>query len=329
MKIDILHRKIRKLVNNPKQFFADSKAIKNLPLKKTEQVVKIETINVLGSLFLKDLDSISLKIDKPVKPLNYEFSSVIVKERKSALPKNEPIYSNIISNPKNFLGFREKNVVLLDAQENTLINYLDLKVLQDRPWNTAPFSEYRNVFIVDSTNNLPSLIKATSPFIKVHCIFTEKVSTEDIERCMKWSDGIDICIAHSKHCVAESNIKRIYSFSSTNQLLDAINNVILIHGSKPYDLLIPCYGNVPFLDHIDTLNESECDVYIKLKRKTFCVGNKKTFSELTQEMAKNVDYVLCRESIMQRYDNIVSQKDIGKFISHASYEGFRVEIADQ
>lgn len=328
MNKDILHRKIRKLIKNPKQFFADSKAVKSLPIKKPEQVTKSETTNVLGSVFLHDLDNISLKLDKPVRPLNYEFSSIIIKERKSALPKNEPIYSNIITNPKNFVGFREKNVVLLDAQEHTLKNHLDLKVLQEKPWNTSPFSEYRNIFIVDPTNNLPSLIKATSPFIKIHCIFTEKLSTEDIKRCIKWSDGIDICIVHSKHIITENNIKRIYSFSSTSQLLDAINNVILIHGSKPYDLLVPCIGYTPFLNNIDSLNESDCDVYIKLKQKTICKGEKKTFTDLTKELAKNVDYILCRESIMQRYDNIISHNDVEKFLSHVSSEGFRLEIVD-
>lgn len=330
MKKDILHRKFKKLIRNPKQFFVDSRAIKNISLKKTDPTVKIEEVkNILGSLFLHNFDCISLKIDKTLKPLNHDFSSIILKQRKSSHPKNEPIYSNIISNPKNFVGFREKNVVLLDAQENTLKNLIDLKALQDKPWNTAPFSEYKNIFIIDPTNNLPLLLRSTSPFIKVHCIFTEKVTTEEVKRCIKWSEGIDLCIVHRSHNIAIEDIKRVYSFSSTNQLLDAINNVILIHGSKPFDLLVPCYGNIPFLEHIDKLNESECDVFIKLKRKPSIKGNKLSFTAFIHEMSKDVDYILCRESILQRYDNIISYNNVEKFISHVSMEGLRLEIADQ
>ena len=327
MKRDIIQRKVRKLLKNPRQFFADSKAVKNLPIsKKSEESTKNEVHNVLGSIFLNEVDCLSLKCDKPIKPLNYDFSSIIVKERKSSQPKNEPIYSNIISNPKDFIGFRERNVALLDAPKNTLINYLDLKVLQDKPWNGSPLSEYKNIFIVDPTNNLPLLLKSTSPFLNVHCIFTEKVSKDDIERCMKWSEAIDICIIHSKHDVNIDNVKRRYEFSSTNQLLNAINNIVLIHGSKPYDLLVPCFGITPYIENIDDLNESNCDIYIKLKKKASCTGHRKSFSDLVGHLANNIDYILCRESIMQRYDSIINEKDIKSFISQVSYEGFRLEI---
>lgn len=327
MKINTIQRKVRKLFKSPKQFFADSKAVKNLPIrKKNEESTKNETHNVFGSIFLNEADCLSLKFDKPVKPINYDFSSIIVKERKSSQPKNEPIYSNVISNPKNFIGFREGNVILLNAPKSTLVNYLDLKVLQDKPWNGAPLSEYKNVFIVDPTNNLPLLIKSTSPFLNVHCIFTEKVSEEDVTRCMKWSGMIDICIIHTKHDVPLDKVKRAYGFSSTNQLMDAINNIILIHGSKPYDLLVPCFGNTPYIEHIDTLNESDCDVYVKIKKKLSCTNHRKSFSDLVDHLANNVEYILCRESIMQRYDNLINQRDISGFISQVSYEGFRLEI---
>ncbi|MFL4411305.1 hypothetical protein RQM40_02465 [Citrobacter portucalensis] len=329
MKKDILHRKFKKLLRNPKQFFVDSRPIKNAPLKKTELNVKSEIKNVLGSLYIHDSNKISLKIDKPIKPLNHDFSSIIVKLRKSSNPKNEPIYSNLIANPKNFLGFREQNIILLDAQEATLKSHLDLKALHDKPWNTTPFADYRNVFIIDPTNNLPLLLKSTSPLIKVHCIFTEKVTTEEVIRSIKWSEGIDLCIVHKSHEFPVEDIKKIYYFSSTNQLIDAVNNVILIHGSKPYDLLVPSFGDIPFLENIDNLNESECDVYIKLKKKTKLTSNKLSFSEFIHEMSKDVEYILCRESILQRYDNIINHYNIEKFLSYISIEGLRLEISDQ
>ncbi|MCF5866927.1 hypothetical protein [Aeromonas veronii] len=327
MKRDLIQRKVRKLFRNPKQFFADSKAVKNLPMNKANGApIKNEVSNVLGSIFFNDVDCLSLNLNKQIKPLNYDFSSIIVKERRSSQPKNEPIYSNILSNPKNFIGFRERNVVLLDAPTSTIESYLDLKVLQEKPWNDAQFNEYRNIFIVDPRNNLPLLLKSTSPFLNVHCIFTEKVEKADIERCIKWSGMIDVCILHSKHEINIPNIKKTYSFSSTNQLLYAINNIILIHGSKPYDLLVPSFGKVPYIDDIDTLNESGCDVYIKLKKKISCTGHKKSFSDLVEHLSNNVDYILCRESIMQRYDNLVTNGDMINFISQVSYEGYRLEI---
>jgi hypothetical protein len=328
MNRDLIQRKMRKFFRNPKQFFADSKAVKNLPVNITSgSSIKNEVPNVLGSIFINDIDCLSLKLNRQIRPLNYEFSSIIVKERKSSQPKNEPIYSNILSNPKNFIGFREQNVVLLDAPKNTFESYLDLKVLQDKPWNDAPLTAYKNIFIVDPRNNLPLLLKSTSPFLNVHCIFTEKVEAEDIERTIKWAGFIDICIVHSKHDVNLHNVKREYTFSSTNQLLDAINNIVLIHGSKPYDLLVPSFGKVPYIDHIDSLNESDCDVYIKLNRNASCTGHRKSFNDLVEHLANNMEYILCRESIMQRYDNLITRNDVKNFISQVSYEGFRLEVA--
>ncbi|MFM5253290.1 hypothetical protein ACEUBK_04035 [Aeromonas hydrophila] len=330
MNRDIIQRKVRKLLRNPKQFFVDSKAAKTLQVyNNTEKNIKNEITNVLGSIFFNDTEHLSITLTKSAKPLNYEFSSIIVKERKSSQPKNEPIYSNILSNPKNFIGFREQNVVLLNAPKDTLENYLDLKVLQEKPWNGSPLSGYKNVFIVDPHNNLPLLLKATSPFLKVHCIFTEKMNQEDIERCIKWSGALDIVILHNKHSIDVENMKRFYTFSSTNQLLDAINNVILIHGSKPYDLLVPIFGNVPYMDNIDVLNDSDCDVYVKLNKKISCLGHRKCFNDLVEHLSNNIEYILCRESIMQRYDNIISKNDINSFISQVSYEGFRLEISQK
>ncbi|HBB8919657.1 TPA: hypothetical protein JV454_000609 [Escherichia coli] len=327
MKKNVVIRKFRKLINNPKAFFADAKIVKKVASNNSHNNDGNHGgKHVFGDIVLDGKVGLSIKTDCGCKPINYDFSSLLVKVRKCSLPKNEPIYSNIISYKNDFIGFRDNNIFLLNVNEKSLSNYLDMREIQNSPWNTSPFSGYKNIFIVDPANNLPLFLKSTSPFLNIHCIFTENVSTQEIERCLKWSKGIDVCIIHSKHSISLNKAKKIYTFCTTNQLIDAIHNIILIHGAKPFDLLVPCFGHVPYIENIDSINESDCDVYIKLRGKLPIIGQRKSFYDFVSILSKNIEYILCRESIMQRYENIIMQENISYFISEVSFEGFRLEI---
>ncbi|EKJ4656367.1 hypothetical protein PG229_004295 [Escherichia coli] len=332
MSINTLQRKCKKLFRDPKNFFKDSKVMSRIATKEiieTKNIIREINNHSIGKIFFNENSVISFDFIGNTKPNNYAFSSVIVKERKSSSPKNEPIYANILKNPKNFIGFRENNVFLCDAGIQTLEKFIDIReAFQNKNWISTPFSPYKNIFIVDPENNLPQLIKSTSPLVFVHCIFTEKSSKESIERCIKWCGGIDIAILHSSHGEFSTIFNRAHIFSSTIQLLKGIADLILINGSKPYDLLIPCFGDAPFLDNIDELNEESHDIYIKTNKKLNPISKTCTFEEIAMALSQSTSFVLCRESIYQRYEDIIIRGDLHKFILATAKDGLRVEVSE-
>ncbi|WP_139460338.1 hypothetical protein [Aeromonas veronii] len=328
MNTERLQRKFKKLLRDPKGFFKDSKAIPAAIKRDTPELINHKVShNSIGRIFLNDANTICINFVDSKKPTHQEFSSILIKERKSSIPRNEPIYSNILDNPNNFIGFRDANISLLDAHVNTLDHFLDFKeAFQNKSWLSVPFSEYKNIFLIDPRNNLPSLIKSTSPSIFVHCVFTENSSTNDIERCIRWSGNVDTAILHSSHKDFSFLVNRKHFFSTTAQLLKGISDIILINGSKPYDLLIPCFGNVPFLNNIDDLNEQGHDVYIKINSKISTQSKLFTFEELSTAIAERISFVLCKESIYQRYEEIVVRGDVCKFILATAKDGLRIEV---
>lgn len=330
MNTDRLQRKFKKLLRDPKGFFKDSKVLPTVIKRDTPELIKpAVSHNSIGKIFLNDDNTISINFVGSKKPTNQAFSSIVIKERKSSSPRNEPIYSNILDNPSNFIGFRDTNISLLDAHENTLDSFLDFKdAFQNKFWLSTPFSAYKNIFLIDPHNNLPSLIKSTSPSVFVHCVFTEKSSTDDIERCIRWSGNVDTAILHSSHKDFSFLVNRTHFFSTTAQLLKGIADIILINGSKPYDLLIPCFGNVPFLNGIDDLNEEGHDVYIKINSKISTSSKQFTFEELSTAIAEKTSFVLCKESIYQRYEDVIIRGDIGKFILATTKDGLRIEVSE-
>lgn len=330
MNTDRLQRKFKKLLRDPKGFFKDSKVLPTTIKRDTPELIKPAMAHdSIGKIFLNDDNAISINFVGSKKSTNHAFSSIIIKERKSNSPRNEPIYSNILDNPNNFIGFRDTNISLLDAHEKTLDCFLDLKdAFQNKFWLSTPFSAYKNIFLIDPHNNLPSLIKSTSPSVFVHCVFTEKSSSNDIERCIRWSGNIDTAILHSSHKDLSFSVNRTHIFSTTAQLLKGIADIILINGSKPYDLLIPCFGNVPFLNNIDDLNEEGHDIYIKIDSKISTPSKKFTFEDLSTAISEKISFVLCKESIYQRYEDIIIRGDISEFILVTTKDGLRIEVSE-
>lgn len=333
MTINTLQRKCKKLFRDPKNFFKDSKVMSRIATKEiaeTKKLVSEISNQSIGKILFNENSAINIDFKGNVKPNNHSFSSILIKERKSSSPKNEPIYSNILKNPNNFIGFRENNIFLCDAGDQTLDKYLDIReAFQNKNWLSNPFSSFKNIFIVDPKNNLPQLIKSTSPQIFVHCIFTEKSSKENIERCIKWSGNIDTAILHTSHDDFSPVFNRSHCFSTTIQLLKGISDLILINGSKPYDLLIPCFGDAPFLENIDDLNEEANDVYIKIDKKITSISKQCTFDEVTKTLSRHTSFVLCRESVFQRYEDLIIRGDLHQFIMATAKDGLRVEVSEQ
>jgi len=333
MSINTLQRKCKKLFRDPKNFFKDSKVMSRIATKEinqTNKIIREMNNHSIGKVFFNENSVINYDILGNIKPNNFSFSSVIIKERKSSSPKNEPIYANILKNPNNFIGFRENNIFLCDAGNLILDKFIDVReAFQNKNWISAPFSSYKNIFIVDPKNNLPQLIKSTSPFVFVHCIFTEKSSKDSIERCIKWSGKIDSALLHSSHDNFAYAFNRSHVFSSTIQLLKGIADLILINGSKPYDLLIPCFGDTPFLENIDELNEETHDIYIKINKKMNAISKTCTFEEIAMALSQSTSFVLCRESVYQRYEDVIIRGDLQQFILATTKDGLRVEVSEQ
>lgn len=333
MSINTLQRKCKKLFRDPKNFFKDSKVMSRIATKEiieTKKLIREANNHSIGEILFDENSAININLTNDIRPNNYSFSSILIKERKSSSPKNEPIYSNILKNPKNFIGFRENNIFLCDAGNQTLDKFIDIReAFQNKQWISTPFSSYKNIFIVDPKNNLPQLIKSTSPLVFVHCIFTEKSSKDNIERCIKWCGDIDTAILHSNHDDFSSKFNRSHIFSTTVQLLKGISDLILFNGSKPYDLLIPCFGNAPFIENIDELNEDAHDIYIKINKKLSTPSKKCTFEEISSIISQNTSFVLCRESVYQRYEDVIIRGDLQQFILATSKDGLRVEVNEK
>ncbi len=145
MNTDRLQRNFKKLLRDPKGFFKDSKVLPTVIKRDTPELIKPAiSHNSIGKIFLNDDNAISINFVGSKKPTNQAFSSIVIKERKCSSPRNEPIYSNILDNPNNFIGFRGTNISLLDAHENTLDSFLDFKeAFQNKFWLSTPFSSYK------------------------------------------------------------------------------------------------------------------------------------------------------------------------------------------
>ncbi|MGH0051593.1 hypothetical protein P8772_23650 [Escherichia coli] len=83
MKKNVVIRKFRKLINNPKAFFADAKIVKKVASNNSHNNDGNHGgKHVFGDIVLDGKVGLSIKTDCGCKPINYDFSSLLVKVRK-------------------------------------------------------------------------------------------------------------------------------------------------------------------------------------------------------------------------------------------------------
>jgi hypothetical protein len=338
-------RKFRKLLLNPKMFIEDSIFFKFI--NKGRNVTSIKTSNThataksiepsqstnkLGSSEPRIFAKVSLikngflNIENYKRRVNHtNYSTLLFLKRKERLLINEKFFRFIYKNSTNFIGFREKTFFVVDL--NYSCEYLNQHLcLQDKSiWRTSPFAEFKNMVFIDPQNELPFFIRDTHHSCNIILILTENFT--NFSFITEHANNIDALVHHTSLKVCKSSIRKVYHFDHEKDIEKILKSIVIAYSPKVFDMLIPVYGNVPYLDNIDELNQNNIGGYIRLNNKISTTHRPNSLNEYIDLFSQNVDFMLMRESITSKYSSsCMDQTDLKNILSFALDDAVNFEV---
>ncbi len=310
-------RKAKKLSKDPKQFLYDSKILKrakSINDKDTEP-------RVIGAI---DLDADKIIIIKDKKIRNKSFTTLFLIDSEAKSLNKAPILGDLFSNKNNFIGFREKTLFALRVKSSTNI-FSDVydRLVHDKEWHSGLLAGFSNIILVGRHIKYAEFFRASSVDCKIYAVLNERDSMID----RNTYESIDHLICHKNHMGMCDFKKDLSFFRNTNDLLKSIEQRVTQAGEKPYDYLVPVTGNVGYLEDIDELNAGAADICLKLTQENSKIAlNSKNFNGYIDALSKDVEYIMMRESLMQRYASLVSKLNVAMLLKSAIKDGARVKL---
>lgn len=318
MKVAI--RKINKLRRDPKQFLLDSKVFKRTKSIRDEDGGDTEP-RVIGEV---DFSSVRLIETKDKKILNGAFSTLFLVDSETRNLSRAPILESLFKNKNDFIGFREKTLFVLRVK-HTEEDFSDIyeKVINMKEWHSGVLASFKNVVLVGRHIKFAEFFRSSNVNCRIYAVLNE----QDKMINSNFYEYIDHFFCHKSHKDICSFRKDLSFFKNTNELLKAIEQRVTQAGSKPYDYLVPIFGDTGYLENIDQLNSKSLDVYLKLLSDNKEIAlTSKDFNEYIDSFAKDVEFLMMRESLMQRYASLVSTGDIAGLLKVVIKDGARVEV---
>lgn len=309
-------KKLKKLGRNPKKFILDSKLIK----ANREVDEKDEEPRIIGSL---SFESESIVNFKSLVVRNQSFATMMLIPSTAKNLNRLPIFGEMLVNEDDFIGFREKTLFGLRV-EQTNLSLLDIyeKLVHIKDWHSGKLKQFRNVVLYGSLCKYASFFRSSHPDLVIICILGDKDSAYPLS-----SIDADHLLLHSSLSATVSGVDfNIEYFRNTSQLVNLIKSKILFAGDKPYDYLVPVYGNVDFIEDIDDINGSEVQLVIKLSKKGFSYGGVNNFSDYIDSIKNRVEYVMMRESWSQKYSSVIRRNDHVSLLKLALKDGAKVRV---
>lgn len=313
----IVFRKIKKLSKDPKQFLLDSRVFK----KNKDRYDKDVEPRVIGQV---DLSSIGLIEVKDKKVLHGSFSTLFLVDSETRNLSRAPILGDLFKSQNDFIGFREKTLFALrikDVEEDFAHVYE--KIVHMEEWHSGVLSSFKNILLVGRYIRFAEFFRSSNVDCRIYAIINER----DTMVNSKNFEYIDHLICHKIHKEKCGFKKDLSFFRNTNELVNAIEQRVAQGGAKPYDYLVPVFGDTGYLDNIDELNSKSLDVYLKISRND-CDNalNNKDFNGYIDALSDNIEFLMMRESLMQRYASLVSNRDIANLLKNVIKDGARVEV---
>jgi hypothetical protein len=192
-----------------------------------------------------------------------------------------------------------------------------------KEWHSGTLSLFKNIILVGRFIKYAHFFRSSNVNCRIYAVLNER----DLMVKPEVYEHVDHFICHRNHISNCEFTKDLVSFRNTRELLDALEQRINQFGVKPYDYLVPVYGDVQYLDDIDELNEEAVDIYLKLVK----INNKialenNNFSNYVADLSKNIKFLMMRESWMQRYASLVSSNNISGLLKAAIKDGARVKV---
>jgi len=314
-------RKVKKLSRDPKRFFYDSKFFRKSGsfLKKSEN--KDSEPRVVGEI---NFESKELIVTKEKKIINGSFSTLFLVDGEAKNLSRAPILGNLFKNPNDFIGFREKTLFALRVKGGD-VGFFDVyeQLIHMKEWHSGILASFKNIVLVGRFIKYAEFFRSSNVECRIYAILNEHDSMVRPEIY----EYIDHFICHKNHIDRCDFSKDLTFFRNTRELINSLEQRINQSGIKPYDYLVPVYGDVQYLDDIDKLNEEAIDICIKLiemNKNTALHSN--NFNEYINKLSKDIEFLLMRESWMQRYASLVSKNNIADLLKLAIKDGARVKV---
>jgi hypothetical protein len=310
-------RKAKKLSRNPKQFLYDSKILK----RANSLNDKDPEPRVIGNV---DLDLVNIIVTKDKKIQHKSFSTLFLIDSDARSLNKAPILGDLFKNESGFIGFREKTLFALRVKESMNV-FSDVyeRLVHNKEWHSGVLTSFNNIILVGRYIKYAEFFRASNVSCKIYAVLSERDSMIEPSAF----ESIDHLICHKKHMGICGFKKDLSFFRNTSELLKSIEQRVTQAGEKPYDYLVPVSGRVGYLDNIDELNKGPMDICLKLSREDAGIVLKaKDFNEYIDALSNNVEYIMMRESLMQRYASLVSNLDIAALLKNAIKDGARVKM---
>ncbi|MEY8199350.1 MAG: hypothetical protein RPS47_08925 [Colwellia sp.] len=310
-------RKSKKLYRDPKQFLYDSKILnppKNVADNDTEP-------RVIGEL---DLEAEKILVVKDKKIQHKSFSTLFLIDTEIKSLNKVPILGELFKNENNFIGFREKVLFALRVKDTASV-FSDVyeKLVHDKEWHSGAISSFKNIILVGRYIKYAEFFRASNVNCNIYAILSERESMIEQQEF----NSIDHLICHKAHMKSCGFKKDVSFFRNTNELLKSIEQRVTQAGEKPYDYLVPVSGDIGYIQNIDELNEGAADICLKLsKTDENIVFKTNNFNSYIDSLANNVEFIMMRESLMQRYASLVSKLDVSTLLKNSIKDGARVKI---
>ena len=340
-------RKIKKLMRDPLGFFRDVKIpMTNLRIEDVKEKVGKASSALNATTSVKStarqgtsakpeprlfgdihLDQSNLVIDILAKKVaEPDRATVVFIPRDGSLFCEVPLLGEACSD-KEFFGFRDRYLFGFTYDLATRFTELHeieaLYNLAPKEWNGGVVSEIRNSVFVDPKNILPVLIGATNPRTRV-IVF---LSDEPASFLETLQDPLDVlvCLQGVDNAKKVKALKRI-EVSSQKGWIPALKGLIVAHRNIEKNMFVTAFGEVNQILDMGELLESHYDGVIFLNESWGGKNSADCLREIVNDLVKNVDGVLVREEIINRYSSVSTPEELASFILGALRNGSRFDV---
>lgn len=356
-----LQKKIKKLFNNPKLFFNDSRFVpdflkKPVPLllnnsqKKpmdTNMDVKSNTQSLLELNEPKSSSNLIPKID-PIKIMDALMSGTgFLKFPDRNSDKHDNIRA-ILLFPKKEINYIKKilenlvyHVDFLPLRSNELMvcsypdsisdeDYLNIACSIDNA-NKARFSKYPNIFIYDITDNLARAIRSINHEVTVTQVIPEYYN--QLPKNLKLIN-LDFYLIPSQLTSIPLNKRKVFQYQSNQVLLQYIRKIIQETIPRDLNLFLPVIAPIDYRPELINMNEGNTyfNILVKLKNKFHTIhanSNVSNHLHFCDEMALNTLELFVLEKVFLKYQNLLvnpTEENLAQFYKLASQDSLRFKV---
>lgn len=345
---NMFKRKLRKLIHNPEQFWADSKMNKfiksichdNIPTSDTnisdianDTYLSENNINRISTIQKDKIVNNAIGINEHIKISNININknsknTIIFRDIKCNYASE---IINSIKEKCSSINFKKRYLFEYIYEDSIKCNDKDIRAIInsfDKNFNDT-ISKFGIAIFINPNTQLFSILRSYFQDLKIMVILTKEYSEYDT----LLPEQIDVLALHEEmhDKIDIYTLRRYFIYKNHDELCNFLDIYTKESAPKHHDMLLKILGDVDFDTKYMNINTSNINCIIRLDKR--CTEKNLCFlswDEYIKYISKNIKSILVAESVFFNYKeliiNSIDNNNWYTFLSLASYDGVRFEI---